>query len=97
MIDLEVFDPCGATEVTALHAPRLDSLKGKTVAFLSNDMWQSHRMLPLVRELLSDKESGIRFLDEHQFPIGNTLIDTESTVDRIEAAGADAVIIGNAS
>ena len=97
MLNIEVFDPCGATEVTALHAARLSSLEGKTVAFLTNDMWQAHRMLPMVRELLSEKVSDITFLDEHQFPVGNTLIDSESTVDQVEAAGANAVVIGNAS
>ena len=44
---LEVFDPSGAIEVTQLHAPRLDNLNGKTIGFISNDMWQAHRMLPL--------------------------------------------------
>ena len=27
---LEVYDPSGATEVTELHAPRIDNLDGKT-------------------------------------------------------------------
>jgi hypothetical protein len=97
MTNLEVFDPCGATEVTALHAARLSTLKGKKVAFLTNDMWQAHRMLPMVRELLSEQEADITFLDEYQFPVGNTLIDSESTVDMVEAAGANGVILGNAS
>ena len=97
MTNLEVFDPCGASEVTALHAVRLDTLKGKTVAFLSNDSWQAHRMLPMVRELLSEQEANITFLNEHQFPVGNSLIDSESTVDMVVAAGANAVILGNAA
>ena len=34
---LEVFDPSGATEVTELHAPRIDNLDGKrtTVGWVS--------------------------------------------------------------
>ena len=49
---LEVFDPSGSTEVTQLHAPRLNSLDGKTIGFISNDMWQAHRMLPMLRDWL---------------------------------------------
>ena len=40
---LEVFDPSGSSEVTQLHAPRLDSLDGKTIGFISNDMWLWNR------------------------------------------------------
>ena len=31
---LEIFDPTGATEVISLHAPRIDTLAGKTVAVM---------------------------------------------------------------
>jgi hypothetical protein len=48
MVSLKVFDPSGATEITQLHAARLDSLANKNVAMLSDDMWQAHRMLPLL-------------------------------------------------
>ena len=94
---LEVFDPSGATEVTQLHAARLPDLSGKTVAFLSNDMWQAHRMLPLLREWLSEHEPTATLIAENEFPMGNTLMDTDEAVDQLVAHGVDAVIIGNAS
>jgi hypothetical protein len=94
---LEVFDPTGATEVSRLHAPRLPGLEGKTVAFLSNDMWQSHRMLPLLRELLQSRFEHIRIIPETEFPMGNVPIDRDDTVEQVVARSADAVIIGNAS
>jgi hypothetical protein len=94
---LEVFDPTGATEVTRLHAPRLPDLEGKTVAFLSNDMWQAHRMLPMLREMLQARFDGIRIIPESEFPMGNVPIDRDDTVDQVIARNADAVIIGNAS
>ena len=97
MDTLEVFDPTGSTEVTKLHAPRLDSLDGKTVGFISNDMWQAHRMLPLLRDWLAERHPTATLIAEDEFPIGNTLIDSEDTVDRLEARSVDAVIIGNAS
>ncbi len=94
---LEVFDPSGATEVTKLHAPRIDNLDDKTIGFISNDMWQAHRMLPLLREWLSENHPSSTLLPESEFPMGNTLMDTEEAVDLLEARGVDAVIIGNAS
>ena len=93
---LNVFDPSGATEITALHAPRLASLAGKRVAFLSNDMWQAHRMLPMLAERLSQRH-GVEVLAESEFPMGNGPIDRDETVDQVVARGADAVIIGNAA
>lgn len=94
---MEVFDPTGATEVLKLHAPRLDSLAGKTVAFVSDDMWQAHRMLPLVREKLQGMYPDATFLPETEFPMGTRDMDTEETVDMLEARGVEAVIVGNAS
>jgi hypothetical protein len=94
---LEVFDPTGASEVTRLHAPRLPDLAGKTVAFLSNDMWQAHRMLPMLREMLQQRYRDIRIIAESEFPMGNVPIDRDDTVEQVLARNADAVIIGNAS
>ena len=95
MQTLDVFDPSGATEITRLHAPRLDSLEGKKLAFLSNDMWQAHRMLPALREMF--EASGAEVIPETEFPMGNVLIDRDETVDQIAARGVDGVVIGNAS
>lgn len=97
MQTLEVFDPSGATEITQLHASRLESLEGKTVALLSNDMWQAHRMLPMMREMLESRYDGITVIPETEFPMGNTAIDKEEVVDMLAERGVDAVIIGNAS
>ncbi|MEM9681916.1 MAG: hypothetical protein AAF942_01505 [Pseudomonadota bacterium] len=97
MQTLEIFDPSGATEVTRLHAPRLTSLDGKTVAMISDDMWQSHRMLPLLKELLEARYDDITVIPETEFPMGNTAIDRDETVDMLVELGVDAVIVGNAS
>ena len=94
---IEVFDPSGATEVLKLHAPRLDTLAGKTVALLSDDMWQAHRMLQLVREKMQALYPDTTFIAETEFPMGTRQMDTEETVDMLEARGVDAVIVGNAS
>jgi hypothetical protein len=97
MPTLEIFDPSGATEITRLHAPRLLSLEGKTVAMLSDDMWQAHRMLPMLRELLGARFANVTILPETEFPMGNSAIDRDETADMFVAKGVDAVIVGNAS
>jgi len=97
MPTLEIFDPSGATEITRLHAPRLPSLEGKTVALLSDDMWQSHRMLPLIKEMLEARFETITVIPETEFPMGNSAIDRDETADMFIKKGIDAVIVGNAS
>ncbi len=97
MATLEVFDPSGATEVTHLHAPRLDSLEGKTIALLSNDMWQTHRMFPMLREMLEARNKNIHVIPETEFPMGTTAIDMDETADLFVERGVDAVIVGNAA
>ena len=97
MQTMEVFDPSGATEVVNLHARRLDTLAGKTVALLSDDMWQAHRMLPLLREKLQAQYPDATFIPETEFPMGTRQMDTEETVDMLVARGVNAVIVGNAS
>lgn len=94
---LEVFDPSGATEVTHLHADRLVGLEGKTIGLISNDMWQAHRMLPLLKEYLERRYPTATVIPETEFPMGIGEIDSEETVDRLEELGADAAIVGNAS
>jgi hypothetical protein len=97
MPTLEIYDPSGATEVTRLHAPRLPSLEGKTIALLSDDMWQSHRMLPLLKEMLEARFDTVKVIPETEFPMGNSLIDRDETADMFIEKGVDAVIVGNAS
>ncbi len=97
MPTLEIFDPSGATEISRLHAPRLPSLEGKTVAMLSDDMWQSHRMLPLLKEMLEARFENITVIPETAFPMGNSGIDRDETADLFVKKGVDAVIVGNAS
>ena len=97
MISIKVFDPSGATEITQLHAARLDSLANKNVAMLSDDMWQAHRMLPLIGEHLETNYPGIEVIPSAEFPIGNTAMDRDETADLLVERGIDAVVVGNAA
>ncbi len=94
---LEVYDPTGEMEITEVHAPRLDTLEGKTICELSNDTWQAHRVLPEVRRLLQERFPNAKFIPYTEFPTGNGGIDTEKAAELVVRAGAQAVIIGNAS
>jgi len=94
---LEVYDPTGDVEITEIHAPRLNTLEGKTICELSNDTWQAHRVLPEIRRLLQGRFPTAKFIPYTEFPMGNERIDTEKAAELVARAGADAVIIGNAS
>jgi hypothetical protein len=81
MVTLNVFDPSGATEITRLHASRLDALANKNIALLSDDMWQAHRMLPVIREYLQATFPDIEVIPETAFPMGSIAMDRDETAE----------------
>jgi len=97
MVKIEFYDPSGNPEVTTPHAPRLASLDGKRIGFVSNEQWQAYRTLPLVKEMLQADFPGVEVLPLDAFPQGNTLIPTEETAALVKKSGVDAVIVGNAA
>jgi hypothetical protein len=90
---MEVFDPSGATEVTAAFARRVDTLEGKRIALLSNEMWQADRMLELLRERLHERYPGSKL---ERIP-AKEHIQSDEVIDSIAREGYDAVIVGNAA
>lgn len=97
MTKLEFYDPSGTLEVTVPHAPRLASLEGKRIGFVSNEQWQAYRTLPRLKELLEKDFPGIQVLPIDAFPQGNALIGNEETAALVKKSGVDAVIVGNAA
>jgi len=97
MVKLEFHDPSGALEVAQPHAPRLASLEGKRIGFVSNEQWQAYRMLPLLKEMLEKDFPGITVLPLDTFPQGNALIGEAHTAALVKKSGVDAVIVGNAA
>ena len=97
MVKLEFHDPSGTLEVTQPFAPRLDTLEGKRIGFVTNEQWQAYRMLPMLKEMLEQDFKDIEVLPIDAFPQGNALIGTEETARAVKKSGVDAVIVGNAS
>ncbi len=97
MVKLEFYDPSGTLKVTQPHAPRLASLAGKRIGFVSNEQWQAFRMLPLLKSMLEEDFPGIEVLPIDAYPQGNALIGTEETATLVKKSGVDAVIVGNAA
>jgi hypothetical protein len=97
MIKLEFFDPSGTLEKARPHAPRLNTLQGKRVAFVSNEQWQAFRMLPLVKGLLEEDFPGVEVLPIDHFPQGNETIGNAEVARLVAEADVDAVIVGNAA
>jgi hypothetical protein len=95
--NLEFHDPSGAIEVKQPHAPRLATLEGKRLGFVSNEQWQAYRMLPLLKTMLEADFPGIEVLPIDAFPQGNAVIGSEDTAALVAQSGVDAVIIGNAA
>ena len=97
MVTLDFYSPEGTVSVSVAHAPRLASLRCKRIALLSNDDWQSHRSMPLLKELLEHDFPGIEVLPAEAFPKGAGVMSQDSTIALVRASGADAVILGNAA
>ena len=97
MVKLEFHDPSGVLEVKQPHAPRLASLAGKRIGFVSNEQWQAYRMLPMLKEMFERDFPGVTVLPIDTFPQGNALIGEEHTAALVKKSGVDAVIVGNAA
>ena len=94
-LELRVFEPAGATEVTHAFAPRLDTIEGKTICELYNDMWQGIRTFPLIRDLLWTQFPTANFIPYTDLPRIPQSVDADSFAPILKALKAkkcDAVI-----
>ncbi len=97
MFKLDFYDPSGLIEAQQPHAPRLPSLTGRRIGFITNDQWQAYRTLPFLKTLLGRDFPGIEVLPVDSFPQGNPHIGEEVTARMVKESGVEAVIIGNAA
>jgi hypothetical protein len=92
---LEVYDPTGVTSVSVLHAPRIDTLAGKTICEAAHeDMWEAKRTFPVIRELLKKQFPTAKIIPFNEFP--DTYDDLNVLVKRAKEKGCQAFIVGNA-
>jgi hypothetical protein len=97
---LEVSDPRGvALDADKYHyAPRLADLNDKTIGEISNRLWESDRIFPLIRDLLKKRFPRIKFVPYTEFPSGvDHIQDNEGLGDLVATKGCDAVIGGSAA
>jgi hypothetical protein len=92
---LEVFTPAGSEAVSNRYpyGRRLEDLNGKTIGEISNLLWESDRIFPLIRDLLKQRFPDIKFVSYTEFPSGSDkIIDNEDLAGLALAKGCDAVI-----
>ena len=97
MVELEFHDPSGTIDITQPHAPRLPTLAGKRIGFVTNEQWQAFRALPLIQSMLQEDFPDVEVLPLDAYPKGNEIIGKDETARLVKQSGVDAVIIGNAA
>jgi hypothetical protein len=93
-----VYWPRGRKTATILPlSPRLDTLEGKTVAFLWDYIFRGDEIFPMLQKKLSERFANMRFVNYDEF--GSTHGDEEQKIlaslpDKLRALGVDAVVSG---
>lgn len=101
-VTLEVYNPTGASEVTSLHASRLETLEGKTICEVSQEpdgqSWEARRTFPFIRELLEKRFPNIKIIPFSQFPDKPGSADTGGGIGKIgKEKGCQGFVVGNAA
>ena len=96
----EVVWPLGhrATEKAVL-APRLDTLNGKTIAFVWNHVFKGDAMFRIFEDAIRQRYEGVTFVDHPEFGnIHGTAAEEHEAVEllpaRLAEKGVDAAIVG---
>jgi hypothetical protein len=85
-----------AVEIKPL-AKRLDSIEGKTIAFLWDDLFRGDEIWPILKQELGKRFTGVNFVDHDAF--GSTHGDEEHRVlselpGKIKSMSIDAIVSG---
>jgi len=96
-IKLAILNPSSEIEILYNRGERLETLRGKTIGFLTNNEWQAHRTLPVIRDWILENFSDVKVLPINCFPSGNSNIATQETIALVVEAKVDAIIMGNAA
>src|ERR1700755_1515069 len=93
-----VFWPRGERKIDVQpSAPRVDSLEGRTVAFLWDYLFRGDEIFPMIEKGLRERFPGINFIGYEAF--GSTHGEDEQQVlaalpEKLRALGVDAAISG---
>ena len=95
---MTVYDPTGSIRITQLFSPRLDTLEGKTIAFVADDAWEDARTSALIQKILKEKYPSVTIITADNFTrgISNITKDKNGIPEKMQELGVDAAIIGNA-
>jgi hypothetical protein len=93
-VTLEIFDPKGPTEVTAIYNKRLDTLDGKTIAY-TEGTWMVGTARPFVLDLLKKQFPTMKVVDVPQYGEIQSMSDA-NLKKLITDNKIDAMIVGNA-
>ena len=95
---LKVYDPSGSVQVTQLFSPRLDTLDGKTIAFVADDAWEDERTFAVIKQLLEKNYPTINIITQDNFihGIGAITAAKNGIPEKMKELGVDGAIIGNA-
>ncbi len=97
-VTLKVYNPTGAIETTRVHAPRLDTLAGKTICELSNGGWEYDRIFPAIRELLQKQFPTAKIIPYTETISQRSVIENLDQVGKVvKEKGCQAVITGMAA
>ena len=97
-VELTVYEPTGSIAITQLHAPRLDTLDGKTIAFVSDDAWEDARTFAEIKRLIERDYPTVTIITQDNFIHGIEQITKANNgiPEKMKELGVDAAIIGNA-
>lgn len=97
-VELSLYNPTGSVEITQTYAPRLDTLDGKTIAFLADGLWEDDRTFEVIGDYLAEHYPTTTVINWTEFPSGIDALTKEDNpiIGMLQAKGVDAVIPGNA-
>ncbi|MBR3257739.1 MAG: hypothetical protein IKF96_01985 [Eggerthellaceae bacterium] len=86
-----------ATLTGASYAPRLESLDGRVIGFVSTGQMETDRTFPVIREYL-ERVHGCTVFDESHFTQGTGVIAREDNgiAEAMRTLGVEGAILGNA-
>ncbi len=94
-VTLEVYDPMGPTEVTAVYSPRLTTLEGKRIGY-TEGTWMVGTAKPLVMDLLKKLyPTMVAVPDVPQYGVFQGMKD-EDVAKWMKDNKVDGMIVGNA-